>query len=118
MNPTVHAKLEQFLHRLQADLALVEASNASEEQKQEVRELTQELLEQIETAPGSWPEAVQHLAGTITELNIQIQMVVSEQLGACEYDGGCIVTTESQCQGLGGKWSRGTPCPSITGGAS
>jgi hypothetical protein len=116
MIPTVNANLEKFLHRLQADLARVEASQATEEQKKQVRELTHHLRHHLDNAPAAWPAVVQQLTPMIAELNYHIGVIVGDPMGACEYDGGCIVTTEAQCKGLGGKWSQDTPCPSITSG--
>jgi hypothetical protein len=104
--------------KLQTELAAVESSNAGQAVKDKFRQLNL----QLDSALG---EAARHPAaiaasptwgggvrGTFQAYVDTYKEVYPEtETGSCTYRGGCIASTEAQCEVLGGEWQQGGSCP-------
>jgi hypothetical protein len=99
-----------FLIQVKADVNRVDESTATDDQKAQAHVWAEELASLLLDPSATWPDTVQEQAPLIADLSKLVSTILEEPLGACEYDGGCIVTNQAQCDGLNGKWLEGAPC--------
>jgi hypothetical protein len=103
--------------KLQAELAAVESSNAHQALKDKFRELNLQLdsaLGQVALHPAiaastAWGGGVR--AAFQAYADTYKQVYSGTETGSCTYRGGCIASTEAQCEVLGGIWQQGGSCP-------
>jgi hypothetical protein len=100
---------------LAAERAAVDASPASEPQKNNARllidQLTNGLNGALQDAESTWSGWVQGLSPLFRDLGFQIKAILGSDVGACNYNGDCIETTSDVCATLPNSvFQPGVPC--------
>jgi hypothetical protein len=112
--PLTDEGILRLIDTLGSDLAKVEASAASDAQKEDVRLRTGELQSLLRAArldsPANWVLWVKDMGPKFALLSALLNETLGLPSGSCTYDGGCIITTQPECDGLHGIWVEGGSC--------
>jgi hypothetical protein len=110
-----------LIQQLDADLNAVQASGASPATKQDLKDritviknrLTAGAAEFADGGGGAAAAAgwVSGVAPLFAALAPRLHQAMTTITGACLYQGGCIQTTQAQCQALQGTFAPGQDCP-------
>src|SRR5262249_27467010 len=96
---------------LKRDNKAVQDSKTSDARKKYIRGLIEDLKDLLSqfksdlSNPGTW---VSKIAPKFAELTPLLDAATDQ--GACRYQGGCFVSTKTQCEGLGGTFKPGVDC--------
>jgi hypothetical protein len=108
--------INRLIDGLKNDLAAVNASAASVQDKQNLQSQIGDLISWLKVARNdfanigaltpAWAPAFTALRTNL----VQVDSALVADSGACSYDGGCIVTTRDHCDQLGGSFDPGRDC--------
>ncbi|QJW97349.1 hypothetical protein [Frigoriglobus tundricola] len=65
-----------------------------------IGQLTSGLQTALMDAESTWSTWVQALRPMFASLSSELNFLLNQDEGACDYDGGCIPSTRAQCNGL------------------
>jgi hypothetical protein len=120
-HPVVTAEsVQRLIIQLDADLRKVEISSAPpvgkgdlEVRIRELQHLLTKMKNDLATNPtadiSGWTAQIAPLFDELTPMLREALNLTAQDTGACCYNGGCIVCTSTQCQGLG-TFKQGQPC--------
>jgi hypothetical protein len=114
-DPLTRDGIKRLIVQLGADLDQVEASDADDQDKHNVRRLVGAMRNQLRAAlldsDDTWINWVQDMGPMFQDLSTQLQAILDmPPPGACQYSGGCIQTTAAHCDNLSGTFFPGAPC--------
>jgi hypothetical protein len=107
--------IKAVIATLAAERAAVDASSASDSQKNSalslIDRLTNGLKAALQDGELTWNGWVQGLGPLFSDLSIELKGILGSDTGACDYNGNCIETTSDVCAALPNSiFHSGVPC--------
>ena len=103
--PLTAQMMQDFRDKVAAYGPRIDASDADPIDKRATLDLLNTLTAMLDFIDGqpapTWSRWVAAYGDQLRLLNTRLNEILDEPTGACFYNGGCIETTESGCDGLG-----------------